>query len=124
MRGRERLFVQLLLQLVVVDLEASSPATCAAKSNRFTYPYKGRPQCVDTIGVNGRKLYSFGGAIVAQREGNGTLTYFHGDLGGSVSVATKADGTLSSRQEFDPWGQRALGRCEQHHAQLHGAAAR
>ena len=24
--------------------------------------------------------------------------------GGSVSVATRADGTLSSRQEFDPWG--------------------
>ena len=27
------------------------------------------------------------------------------DYLGSVSVATKADGTLANRQEFDPWGR-------------------
>ena len=53
--------------------------------------------------MNTRKLYSFGGTIVAQRDTTG-VTYLHGDQGGSVSVATRADGTLSSRQEFDPWG--------------------
>ena len=57
----------------------------------------------DTLGMNTRKLYSFGGTIVAQRDTTG-VTYLHGDQGGSVSVATRADGTLSSRQEFDPWG--------------------
>ena len=53
--------------------------------------------------MNTRKLYSFGGTVVAQHETTG-VTYLHGDQGGSVSVATRADGTLSSRQEFDPWG--------------------
>lgn len=57
----------------------------------------------DTIGVNARHLYSFGGVVVAQRDTTG-VTYLHGDLGGSVSVATKTDGTLASRQEYDPWG--------------------
>ena len=47
----------------------------------------------------------FGDAVVAQRESVGDkVTYLHGDHLGSVSVATKADGTLASRQEFGPWG--------------------
>ena len=59
----------------------------------------------DTLGVNARKLYSFNGQMVAQRESVGDkVTYLHGDHLGSVSVATKADGTLASRQEFGPWG--------------------
>ena len=35
---------------------------------------------------------------------NWQLPLRNSDHLGSVSVATKADGTLSSRQEFDPWG--------------------
>ena len=60
----------------------------------------------DTIGVNKRKLYSFGGHVVAQHEGNGTLTYIHGDRLSSVSVVTDADRNLApnGKQEFGPWG--------------------
>ena len=60
----------------------------------------------DTIGVNKRKLYSFGGHVVAQHEGNGTLTYIHGDRLSNVSVVTDADRNLApnGKQEFGPWG--------------------
>ena len=64
----------------------------------------------DTLGVNTRKLYSFGGAVVAQRDNSAyTLTYFHGDHLGSVSVVTNVIGSLASRQEFDPWGSVRVG---------------
>lgn len=58
----------------------------------------------DTLGVNARKLYTFNGQVVAQRDGAGTLTYLHGDHLGSTSIATNAAGAVVSRQEFHPWG--------------------
>ena len=39
----------------------------------------------DTLGVNARKLYTFGGQVVAIRDGT-SVTYPHGDQLGSVSV--------------------------------------
>ena len=56
--------------------------------------------------MNARKLYSFGGQVVAIRDGAGAVTYPHGDHLGSVSVVTDANGNLApnGKQEFDPWG--------------------
>jgi len=58
----------------------------------------------DTLGVNARKLYTFNGSIVAQRDSDNTMSYLHGDQLGSVSIVTNASGGLKHKQEFDPWG--------------------
>lgn len=58
-----------------------------------------------TQGVQTRKLYQFGGQVVAIREvESGKVSYLHGDHLGSVSVTTDQNGNLQSRQEYDPWG--------------------
>ena len=56
-----------------------------------------------------RDYYSFGGAVVAMKEGVAkdarVLTYLHGDHLGSVSLATNAAGQKVSEQRYKPYGE-------------------
>ena len=63
----------------------------------------------DTLGVNARKLYRFGGQMVAQRDGGGTVQYFVGDHQGSVSTVVAGNGTRISEQRYTPWGEVRVG---------------
>jgi RHS repeat-associated protein len=59
---------------------------------------------VEQEGTTTRTLYTFGGQVIAQREGSGVV-YLHGDHLGSISVATSATGAVVSTQEYTPWGE-------------------
>jgi RHS repeat-associated protein len=56
-----------------------------------------------------RDYFSFGGAVVAMKEGVAkdarVLTYLHGDHLGSVSLATNASGNVVSQQRYKPYGE-------------------
>ncbi|HZO69858.1 MAG TPA: RHS repeat-associated core domain-containing protein, partial [Kribbellaceae bacterium] len=56
--------------------------------------------------VNGlqRKLYSFNGQVVAQRDNNTAVTFLHTDHLGSVTVLTTASGSLLSAAAYSMWG--------------------
>ena len=58
----------------------------------------------EPVGGNARMLYTFGGAVVAQRE-NGANVFFHSDHLGSISLVTNASGASAGAQEYDPWGK-------------------
>ena len=58
---------------------------------------------VTTAGVNTTKTYYFGASRVAMRE-NGVLSYLHSDQLSSVSASTDANGKVTGRQLFEPFG--------------------
>ena len=65
----------------------------------------------EAIHARGRRdYYSFGGAVVAMKEGvmssaTRTLTYLHGDHLGSASLTTNISGTVVSQQRYKPYGE-------------------
>ena len=65
----------------------------------------------EAIHARGRRdYYSFGGAVVAMKEGvmssaTRTLTYLHGDHLGSTSLTTNAAGQKVSEQRYKPYGE-------------------
>jgi RHS repeat-associated protein len=56
-----------------------------------------------------RDYYSFGGAVVAMKEGVTSaprvLSYLHGDHLGSTSLTTNISGTVVSQQRYKPYGE-------------------
>ncbi len=65
----------------------------------------------EAIRARGRRdYYSFGGAVVAMKEGvmasvTRTLSYLHGDHLGSASLTTNASGQKVSEQRYKPYGE-------------------
>ena len=71
---------------------------------------KGHPRSFDFAQDGRRDYYSFGGAVVAMKEGvmssaTRTLNYLHGDHLGSASLTTNISGTVVSQQRYKPYGE-------------------
>ncbi len=71
---------------------------------------KGHPRSFDFAQDGRRDYYSFGGAVVAMKEGvmnaaPRTLSYVHGDHLGSASLTPNASGQKVSEQRYKPYGE-------------------
>ncbi|MFN8505603.1 RHS repeat-associated core domain-containing protein [Kouleothrix sp.] len=56
------------------------------------------------VGGASTQYYTFNGQVVALRDSAAGVSYLYGDQLGSVSFATSASGSATSRQDFDAWG--------------------
>jgi RHS repeat-associated protein/uncharacterized repeat protein (TIGR01451 family) len=57
-----------------------------------------------TIGGTQRKIYTFNGQVVAQRDNNTTVTFLHADHLGSIRATTNASGAVTSSSTYSTWG--------------------
>ena len=101
--------------LTYLNYSAATPAFAGAGcALRLLWRKGGGPLEIvprEAIRARGRRdYYSFGGAMVAMKEGvistaPRVLTYLHGDHLGSVSLTTNASGQKVSEQRYKPYGE-------------------
>jgi RHS repeat-associated protein len=68
------------------------------------YPFPGYEARVNGSRLENTTYYFVGGEIVARKDSNGSMHYYHGDQLGSTSVITDANGAVEETTKYYPFG--------------------
>ena len=73
------------------------------------YPFPGFESVVNGTRLDNTTYYYANGEIVARKDSNGAMHYYHGDQLGSTSLITDANGAVEETTKYYPFGQLRSG---------------